>query len=69
VGTYVKSKLSFNAVKVLPITLAHVFRLESLELYHRDSFDRILIAQSFEENIPIVTSDPLFSRYPVEVIW
>jgi PIN domain nuclease of toxin-antitoxin system len=46
-----------------------VLRLESLQLHHRDPFDRILIAQSLEEKIPIVTSDPLFARYPVEVIW
>ena len=69
VGPYVKAKLAFNQVKVLPITLDHVLRLESLELHHRDPFDRILIAQSIEEKLPIITSDPWFARYPVEVIW
>lgn len=68
-GVFLKSKLSFNRVRVLPITLDHVLRLENLELHHRDPFDRILIAQSLEEKIPIVTSDPLFARYPVDVIW
>jgi PIN domain nuclease of toxin-antitoxin system len=37
--------------------------------HHRDPFDRILIAQSLEEKLPIVTSDPWFDRYPVRVIW
>jgi PIN domain nuclease of toxin-antitoxin system len=68
-GAFVTSELSSNGVQVLPITLDHVLRLESLQLHHRDPFDRILIAQSLEEKIPIVTSDPLFARYPVEVIW
>jgi PIN domain nuclease of toxin-antitoxin system len=68
-GTFMTSELSSNGVQVLPITLDHVLRLESLQLHHRDPFDRILIAQSLEEKIPIVTSDPLFARYPVELIW
>jgi len=68
-GAFVTSELSSNGVQVLPITLDHVLRLESLELHHRDPFDRILIAQSLEEKLPIVTSDPLFARYPVELIW
>ena len=68
-GTFITSELSSNGVQVLPITLDHVLRLESLQIHHRDPFDRILIAQSLEENIPIVSSDPLFARYPVELIW
>lgn len=68
-GAFIKSKLSFNSTKVLPVTLDHVLRLERLELHHRDPFDRILIAQSLVEKIPIVTSDPLFASYPVELIW
>jgi PIN domain nuclease of toxin-antitoxin system len=68
-GSFVTSELSSNGVQVLPVTLDHVLRLESLPLHHRDRFDRILIAQSLEEKLPIVTSDPLFARYPVEVIW
>jgi PIN domain nuclease of toxin-antitoxin system len=68
-GEFVMSKLSSNGVQLLPITVDHVLRLESLPLHHRDPFDRILIAQSLEEKLPIVTSDPLFVRYPVDVIW
>ena len=34
-----------------------------------DHFDRILIAQALPEEWPIVTPDPLFSRYAVGVIW
>jgi len=68
-GAFVMSKLSSNGVQVLPVTMDHVLRLENLQLHHRDPFDRILIAQSLEENLPIVTSDPMFARYPVEVIW
>jgi PIN domain nuclease of toxin-antitoxin system len=69
VGPFLTAKLTANGVSVLPITLKHVLRIESLELHHRDPFDRVLIAQSIEEKLPLVTADPHFERYPVEIIW
>lgn len=68
-GPYLMQKLELNGVCVLPVSLSHVLRLESLPLHHRDPFDRLLIAQSIEEGFPIITADPWFARYPVEVIW
>ena len=67
--TSLVKELAKNRVEVLPITLDHVFRTESLPVHHRDPFDRLLIAQSVEEGWPIVTADPWFVRYPVDVIW
>ena len=58
-----------NRIEVLPINLDHILRIESLAMYHRDPFDRVLIAQSIEEKLPLITADPQFERYPVEVIW
>jgi PIN domain nuclease of toxin-antitoxin system len=68
-GPYLVRKLAKDRIGVLPTTLNHVLRTESLPLHHRDPFDRLLIAQSIEEKWPIITADPWFSRYPVEVIW
>jgi PIN domain nuclease of toxin-antitoxin system len=68
-GPFLTSELSSNHVRLLPVSLSHVLRVEELPLYHRDPFDRLLIAQSIEEELPIVTADPWFSHYPVNVIW
>jgi PIN domain nuclease of toxin-antitoxin system len=68
-GPYLLKELAKNRIEVLPIALDHVLRTESLPLHHRDPFDRLLIAQSIEEGWPIVTADPFFARYPVDVIW
>jgi PIN domain nuclease of toxin-antitoxin system len=68
-GSYIVKKLGENRIEVLTVKLDHVLKLENLAVHHRDPFDRILIAQSLEENLPIVTSDPLFTRYPVQLIW
>jgi len=68
-GPYLIRELRKNRIEVLPIKLDHVLRTETLPVHHRDPFDRILIAQSLEENLPLVTSDPLFKRYGVQVVW
>jgi PIN domain nuclease of toxin-antitoxin system len=68
-GRYLVKKLSENRIELMPLQLDHVLKIESLPTHHRDLFDRVLICQSLEEDIPIITSDPLFERYPVEIIW
>ena len=68
-GSYVVKKLAENRIEVLPITLDHVLRTESLPPHHRDPFDRLLVAQCVEERLPVITADPIMERYPVQVIW
>jgi PIN domain nuclease of toxin-antitoxin system len=68
-GPYLVKELVKNRIEVLPIKLDHVLRIEVLPAHHRDPFDRIMIAQSLEENLPIITSDAMFTSYGVEVIW
>lgn len=69
VGPYLTDQLVRNTVYVLALTLDHVLRLETLPLHHRDPFDRILVAQSLEEDFPILTADPLLKKYAANLIW
>jgi len=50
-------------------SLQHVAALENLPRIHNDPFDRMLIAQAITEGLTIVTPDPIFSAYPVSVLW
>jgi len=68
-GPYLVKKLSENRIEALPVTLDHVLRVETLPMHHSDPFDRILIAQSIVEGLPVVTGDPKFESYPVQAIW
>ena len=45
--------------------------LSALQLpdIHRDSFNRIIIAQAIANNILIVTPDNQITHYPVSIIW
>jgi PIN domain nuclease of toxin-antitoxin system len=54
---------------LLPIRLGDLVRIENLPWIHRDPFDRLLIAQALEENIPLLTSDAAILRYAVRTIW
>jgi len=36
---------------------------------HKDPFDRMLIAQSLAEDVPVVTADPVFAAYGARVVW
>jgi PIN domain nuclease of toxin-antitoxin system len=53
----------------LAIDHRHVIRAASLPGYHRDPFDRALIAQAQIEGLPILTTDAAITRYDVETIW
>jgi PIN domain nuclease of toxin-antitoxin system len=68
-GDFLVSRLTFNGVQILPVMFDHVRRVEGLELHHNDPFDRLIIAQGAQEGWPIITADPWFARYPVNVIW
>lgn len=52
----------------LSIDHRHAAATAALPLIHRDPFDRMLIAQAKVERLPILTSDPQFAAYDVEVI-
>ena len=68
-GPYLVSKMADNRIKALPITIDHLLAIERLPMHHRDPFDRMLVAQSMEQDWPIITADRMFKKYPVQVIW
>ena len=62
-------KLYQNGFEILPILPEHIIKLSTLEYFHRDPFDRIIISQGLTENIPIVSSDEIFDDYHVKRKW
>lgn len=47
----------------LPLTASHATTLMKLSNFHRDPFDRILIAQSISEPLKFITADTLLKQY------
>jgi PIN domain nuclease of toxin-antitoxin system len=52
----------------LPVTFRHAQRVSGLPALHRDPFDRLLVAQADLEGLTLVTRDPVFEQYAVELI-
>lgn len=57
--------LSQTKITILLIKLSHTLRVSTLEFFHKDPFDRLIIAQSIEENFEVLTRDPDFPAYDV----
>ncbi|MCY4063965.1 MAG: type II toxin-antitoxin system VapC family toxin [Chloroflexi bacterium] len=66
---FIDDHLSANRFELLEISVAHLKRVADLPYLHRDPFDRLLIAQSQVENIPVITSDSTFDQYEIQRVW
>ena len=55
--------------ELLAITAEHGVRAGLLPGPHKDPFDRMLIAQSQAENIPIISNETAFDAYGVRRLW
>lgn len=62
-------KVYRNGFEILPLLPEHIIKLSTLEYFHRDTFDRIIISQGLSENISTVSSDKVFDEYKVKRKW
>lgn len=66
---FVTSRLRALGMTSLPIYLSHALRVAGLPHHHGDPFDRLLVAQSQVERLPLMTADAAIAAYDVEIIW
>ncbi len=62
-------EVSENGFLTLDIRREHVIENERLPLFHRDPFDRLIIAQAIVDKIVIVSNDSAFDEYAVVRVW
>ena len=55
--------------KILAITPEHTDAVIALPFYHKDPFDRLLVAQAIVENIPIISVDNALDQYGIQRLW
>ena len=53
----------------LSVSVRDSCRVADLPFHHRDPFDRLLIAQAMANGLRIMTADPVFQKYDVNVLW
>lgn len=64
----IREQQTINDLQILPIIAAHIYELENLPFHHKDPFDRLLIAQANIENLTLVTDDPKFFDYSLNLL-
>lgn len=68
-NVFLPRQLSMNTLTLLPITLPHIECVAQLPLFHKDPFDRMIVAQSLTESIPVVSADAVLDNYGIRRIW
>ena len=66
--TTVKKMFEISGFEVLNINLNHAIELGKLPLFHKDPFDRILIAQAQIENLTLITTDEKIWKYNLSLL-
>jgi PIN domain nuclease of toxin-antitoxin system len=64
----IKNQQETNQLNLLPVELKHVLALDALPFHHKDPFDRLLMAQSIEEELTLVSADSQFTAYSVKLL-
>jgi PIN domain nuclease of toxin-antitoxin system len=63
VEEFFREQMVRQGIGLLPITMEHAARVSLLPTHHRDPFDRLLVAQSLTEYIPILSADSVLDAY------
>jgi len=62
-------KAIVEGLTLLPIGISHADRLITLPVFHRDPFDRMIVAQGLVEGLTLVSCDGILDRYNIPRIW
>lgn len=68
-GELFPKQLEDNDIELLAVSVEHLKIVRELPFHHRDPFDRLLIAQSLAEAVPVISIDTAFDDYGVERLW
>ena len=60
--------LTHHNLEVLPLDLEICTRSTELPAIHADPCDRMIIAAAQVHHMPVVTTDPIFAQYGIEII-
>lgn len=65
----IPQQMSINGFELLPIEIEHIAAVATLPHHHRDPFDRLLVAQSLVERMPVIGIDVMFDAYGINRLW
>jgi PIN domain nuclease of toxin-antitoxin system len=66
--SYIPAARQSHRIESLPVDEASVIQLANLPPIHRDPFDRVLICQTLEHGMTLVTVDNNIQKYSVPIL-
>ncbi len=66
---YLDEFRTYYGIKLLKIKTSHIMKVNELPFYHKDPFDRMIIAQGLIERLKILSRDSEMPEYTKTVIW
>jgi PIN domain nuclease of toxin-antitoxin system len=66
---FIPEQLERQQIAVLGVDLAHLAAVSKLPLYHRDPFDRLIVAQALSESVSVISVDEAFDLYSIQRVW
>lgn len=64
-----ESRVTAGGFRMLETSIQQMIESGYLPRRHRDPFDRLMIAQALDLNLPILSRDEAFDLYGVKRIW
>lgn len=56
-------------IRLLPIETPHLLQLATMPQHHRDPFDRMIVAQSLNENCTLISKESRLDAYGIKRLW
>ena len=66
---WINQAISDLDITVLPLSVEYVDVQSNLPRHHGDPFDRLIVAQSIIEQVPIISADPNLDAYGITRVW
>lgn len=66
---FVTQQRAAHDIEELPFRENEALQQLNLPFHHKDPFDRMLVAQAVEHDVPILTPDSYIAQYAIKSIW
>ena len=65
----VEKECPLDSISIIDIKPIHAIEAGKLFPHHKDIFDRMIISQAIIEDLTVITSDSVFLKYDVEILY
>lgn len=66
---FMDEHISANEIEILPIEIRHADHVSRMPFHHKDPFDRLIVAQSLVETLPVISVDSVLDQYGLTRLW